>query len=95
MASTTASSSGAGSYATSSLKQEQELATVVDWTPAELVARQERLATWALERWKITPISADITTADDDPTDIIEDVDPMLGDNGDAADAEPEPDLTD
>ncbi|MFD0575245.1 hypothetical protein [Dactylosporangium darangshiense] len=70
-------------YATSALKQEQELTKIVDWTPDELVARQARLTEWALQRWKIAP-AADSTppteadTASDILEESVEDTDPML-----------------
>ncbi|MEU7994042.1 DUF262 domain-containing HNH endonuclease family protein [Micromonospora sp. NPDC049060] len=40
-------------YAQAPLAQEQELARLADWTPEEVLARQERLADWALKRWAI------------------------------------------
>jgi hypothetical protein len=40
-------------YAQSPLRQEQELASREDWTPEEVLARQERLAKWALLHWAV------------------------------------------
>jgi len=42
-------------YAQASLRQEQELAPVVEWSPQAVVQRQERLAAWALARWAVAP----------------------------------------
>jgi hypothetical protein len=40
-------------YANSSLRQERELATVVDWTPVEVASRRAKLLSWAKRRWGI------------------------------------------
>jgi hypothetical protein len=40
-------------YAQAPLAQEQELATLTDWDPDQIRARQERLAEWALLRWAV------------------------------------------
>jgi hypothetical protein len=40
-------------YAQAPLAQEQELAQLEDWTPEEIIARQHRLADWALQRWAV------------------------------------------
>lgn len=40
-------------YRTSVLKQEQELARLSEWTPAQVRQRQEKLARWAMERWEL------------------------------------------
>ena len=40
-------------YAQAPLAQEQELALLADWTPEDIVARQDRLAKWALQRWAV------------------------------------------
>ncbi|WP_162907408.1 DUF262 domain-containing protein [Allorhizocola rhizosphaerae] len=40
-------------YAQAPLQQEQELALLDEWTPETILARQERLADWALERWSV------------------------------------------
>jgi hypothetical protein len=40
-------------YAQAPLAQEQQLAHLHDWTPTEVIARQERLAEWALGHWSI------------------------------------------
>jgi hypothetical protein len=40
-------------YAQAPLAQEQELAGLEDWTPEEIIARQHRLANWALQRWAV------------------------------------------
>jgi hypothetical protein len=66
-------------YTTSSLKQEQELATYEDWTPQTVTDRQSRLADWAMQRWAIAA-SGPVSIAgqeDDEVTDA--DADPMLG----------------
>jgi Protein of unknown function DUF262/Protein of unknown function (DUF1524) len=51
-------------YRASALKQEQELATFDEWTPALVQQRQDMLAQWAMTRWEL---SADqpVTTAAD------------------------------
>jgi hypothetical protein len=40
-------------YAQAPLAQEQELAHLADWTPKEVISRQDRLANWALQRWAV------------------------------------------
>lgn len=40
-------------YAQASLRQEQELAVLSDWTPETVLQRQEGLAAWALARWAV------------------------------------------
>jgi hypothetical protein len=42
-----------GCYANSILKIERELAVIDNWTPTEVEKRQQRLGTWALERWSV------------------------------------------
>jgi len=71
-------------YEISVLKQEQDLAAFSEWTPKQVRERQEMLAQWAMERWKVDPIQSvapgaasavdDEEVLDDDATDI----DPML-----------------
>jgi hypothetical protein len=45
--------SPASCYAQASLAQEQELASIEDWTPGEVQRRQQHLADWALEHWAV------------------------------------------
>lgn len=40
-------------YYTASLAQERELASWVEWTPASIVDRQQKLARWAMKRWGV------------------------------------------
>lgn len=40
-------------YAQAPLQQEQELAQLAEWVPDAILARQERLAAWALKRWAV------------------------------------------
>jgi hypothetical protein len=40
-------------YAQAALQQERELSSTTDWTPEAILARQERLADWALGRWAV------------------------------------------
>jgi hypothetical protein len=40
-------------YRASALKQEQELATFDEWTPAVVEQRQDMLARWAMTRWDL------------------------------------------
>jgi len=73
-------------YRTSVLKQEQELATVDEWTPTQVRQRQDRLAQWAMKRWELGPdqplttIAALAVTGEEDPDDDT-DTDPMLAGN--------------
>lgn len=71
-------------YATAALLQEQELATLEDWTPSQIVERQERLAQWAMERWRI---ALAVITDDESP---VPDADPLAD-----ADADPMLDVDD
>jgi hypothetical protein len=50
-------------YAQSPLRQEQELAPLLDWNPDEVIARQNRLADWALDRWAVSAPSDKSTDA--------------------------------
>jgi hypothetical protein len=70
-------------YATAALLQEQELAGCEEWTPRQVVVRQERLARWAMEHWRITPAVPTDSAPVADPdvlagADIDADADPML-----------------
>ncbi|MET7400423.1 DUF262 domain-containing HNH endonuclease family protein [Dactylosporangium sp. NPDC005572] len=53
-------------YAQAPLVQEQELAPLEDWTPQQILARQQRLADWAVQHWAV-----DFTDLDEggEPTD--------------------------
>lgn len=71
-------------YRTSVLKQEQELARLSEWTPAQVRQRQEKLARWAMERWELSdgkpataigPAATGEEDFEDEP-----DQDPMLTD---------------
>lgn len=42
-------------YAQAPLRQEQELASLDDWTPEAVLSRQQELAEWALLRWAVAP----------------------------------------
>jgi len=54
-------------YAQATLKQEQRLASVAEWTPEAIKERQHDLATWALQRWSIDPpTTAELTAGDVD-----------------------------
>ena len=72
-------------YRTSVLKQEQELARVCEWTPAQVRQRQEKLAQWAMERWELGPgqplttVTGPAATGDEDLDDA--ETDPMLASN--------------
>ena len=72
------------SYRTSTLRQEQELSAWSEWTPVQVVERQDRLATWAMDRWKIDPgvlsVAGTVPVVDDDEivADALADSDPML-----------------
>ncbi len=72
-------------YRTSVLKQEQELARLCEWTPAQVRQRQEKLAQWAMERWELGPgqplttVTGPAATGDEDLDDA--DTDPMLASN--------------
>ena len=74
------------SYRTSVLKQEQELATFCEWTPAQVRQRQDRLAQWAIKRWELGPdqrlttVAALAVTGQEDLDDDAE-TDPMLTSN--------------
>lgn len=62
-------------YAKSKLTQERELAELDDWTPAEVEARRQRLANWALDRWHVNrprPAQADDSSNEDEETDALE-----------------------
>lgn len=73
------------SYRTSVLKQEQELATFDEWTPAQVRQRQDILAQWAIKRWELGPnqplttVAALAVTGEEDLDDA--DTDPMLASN--------------
>jgi Protein of unknown function DUF262/Protein of unknown function (DUF1524) len=75
------------SYRTSVLKQEQELATFDEWTPAQVRQRQDKLAQWAIKRWELGPDQPPTTvavlavTGEDDLDDDDADTDPMLASN--------------
>jgi len=46
------------------LKQEQEIAVHDDWTVDTIEQRQEKLAAWALDRWRVeTPAQAGTTSS--------------------------------
>ncbi|MET8257129.1 DUF262 domain-containing HNH endonuclease family protein [Micromonospora sp. NPDC005205] len=62
-------------YAQAPLAQEQELARLADWTPEQVLGRQERLADWALERWAID-------FSDFDPSNQMEDEEEVGGEIG-------------
>jgi len=53
-------------YAQAGLRQEQELAVLEDWTPSTVVARQEQLAEWALNRWSVGALVPSSTVEDED-----------------------------
>jgi len=69
-------------YRASVLKQEHELATLDEWTPAQVRQRQETLAQWAMDRWELgsnQPITGGATLAATDEGDLDDvDPDPML-----------------
>lgn len=71
-------------YKTSVLKQEQDLAAFREWTPAQVRERQEMLAQWAMDRWKVDldhslPAAAASAVADEEVlNDDAADADPML-----------------
>lgn len=72
-------------YMTSVLKQEQALALFSEWTPEQVVERQDQLASWAMDRWKVTvdPVTAGTASAVDDEEvldDDALDADPMIED---------------
>ena len=72
-------------YKTSVLKQEQDLARFTEWAPGQVVERQEQLANWAMDRWKVTvdPVTAVTGSAVDDDEildDDALDADPMIED---------------
>lgn len=75
------------SYRTSTLRQEQELAAYSEWTPRQVVERQERLAIWAMDRWKVVrgalSTSGTLQRVDQDEVaaDALADSDPMLEDS--------------
>jgi hypothetical protein len=54
-------------YAQSTLRQEQELAVLDDWTPAQIEDRQRRLGAWALQHWAV-----DLTDLDEAPEEEVE-----------------------
>jgi hypothetical protein len=51
-------------YAQAELLQEQELAAISSWTPAEVADRQARLATWAVQRWHVPAPPAEVLDED-------------------------------
>ncbi len=55
-------------YAQATLKQEQELARLSDWTPDTLRERQERLAAWALQRWAVEPPRGEVAATNSTTT---------------------------
>lgn len=66
-------------FATSTLKQEQALATVPDWTPETLETRQALIADWAMQRWPL-PLTRVTFTASDEDDAATEEMDPLLED---------------
>jgi hypothetical protein len=56
-------------YAQAPLQQEKELAFNTDWTPADIKARQEYLADWALSRWHVQFSETDDAVIDDEDVD--------------------------
>jgi len=52
-------------YAQAELMQERELAHLETWTPADIEERQQRLKTWALQRWPL-PVLASSEADDED-----------------------------
>ena len=57
-------------YAQAPLRQEQELASLDDWGPQDVVDRQRRLAEWALDWWAVElPDGAVAELAEDDAVD--------------------------
>ena len=75
-------------YSNSVLKQEQDLATLSEWTPEQVQIRQDLLAEWAMDRWKVDlqqlPAASIVSAAADEEIldDAAADVDPMLTDSG-------------
>ena len=65
-------------YAQSPLRQEQELARLDDWTPDEIVSRQQQLAAWALQRWTVDPPSQPAAVVDELDDDSNDDVTVLL-----------------
>lgn len=64
-------------YAQAPLRQEQELASLDDWGPSEILDRQQRLAEWALSWWAVdVPHFGSAETVQDEEGDDVEDVGP-------------------
>lgn len=74
-------------YYTANLAQEREIASWESWTPATIVERQERLAAWAMTRWRVSrPDDAALQQAD---AEVAEEVEAATGaelDDSDVAD---------
>jgi hypothetical protein len=69
-------------YRASALRQEQELATLDEWTPAIVQQRQDMLAQWAMTRWELgadqPPTTVDFAVTGDEELDDDLDADLIL-----------------
>jgi hypothetical protein len=53
-------------YAQAHLAQEQELATLQDWGPTQIVDRQRKLANWAIQHWAVDFSGLDLDSAEEE-----------------------------
>jgi len=76
-------------YRTSTLRQEQDLADLEDWTPEQVEKRQLLLADWAMQRWKVDFTLVETLGPPPEPVDdedSVDEPDQMLGDAGTSTD---------
>jgi len=73
----------------STLRQEQDLADLEDWTPEQVEKRQLLLADWAMQRWKVDFTLVETLGPPPEPVDdedSVDEPDQMLGDAGTSTD---------